>query len=163
MNRKPELFWLLILCPFCALLDYFPFSGALRPITLIHFTYMVLAISVVYLEWEQTMIVALTCGVILDSGAAHPHFMLGFVLYAGAGRLLARSFYTPRSPFHILAQLLLFTVFHLAMDAATLFPLEGMAVRPELLIRCTWPDVALAAGALALWPAQARGFSVYRL
>lgn len=163
MNRNPSPVWILIACLLCALLDYFPFRGMLAPVAQVQWCLVLVSGCVVYLNMGLALLAALVCGFLLDSGAARPVFMIGFTLLAVSGKSLSRNFYTTRSVFHILAQVVLFSLFHGLFLGVALYPDVVAGFRADVWARSLAPSAALDLVVLALWPAPSRGFSVYRI
>ena len=163
MNRNLSPVRILIACLVCVLLEYIPYRGVLAPVESVQWCLVLVSACVVYLGLGPALFAAMICGFLLDSGAARPVFMIGFTLFAVSGKALSRNFYTPRSVFHILAQVVLFAIFHGLFLGAALYPDLVAGFRAEVWASALAPNAALDAGVLALWPARSRSFSVYRL
>lgn len=151
------------LCVLAATLDSMHFPGVLRYLEMPGFSLCLVAFGVFFFEWGTLMLVGLLCGFLLDSGAAAPVHMAGFVLFALAGKFLSRFFYSNESVFHFAVQLSLLCVFEALFYIAEFYPFHTVAPRLELLLPVMLGNAAVLLPAVLLAPTAREKFTVYKL
>lgn len=146
-----------------ASLDSIYFPGAARYAGMVDFCLLFVAAGVTFFEWGQTVIIALTCGFLLDSMSEYPYHMAIFAAYAMAGKWITRFFYSNKSPLHVAAQLILFALFESGLFAAQCYPFRFGMPQLEPAALAIAINSALVLPVLVFAPGGGKKFKVYKL